>query len=344
MKRTLITGCNYCAVVEDGILTEYLQADPSQQYGDILGGTVERIMPGIGCAFVNIGRKNNAFLPLRENSMTFEGQPLKSGMKIPVQIRKEETGSKGAFLTRDLTLAGKYMLLMPMNRYIGISAKITDEQEREKLRKFGQEISGSTSGLVMRTASLHADDEELSEEFRMLRLVWQDIHDKIQDGFQSGTVLYHQDPIKQMIRDYESMGTDQREEHPQLPANLLRQLQATGHRKVQTENGGNIVIDRCEAMTVIDVNSGSAGSGSSSRETYLETNLSACETISAQIRLRNLSGIILVDFIDMEHDEDRDIVAEKFASLLNRDRRKNVVHGWTKLGILEMTRKRTGSS
>ena len=157
MERILITGPGFCAVTEDGTLTEYLQRDPKQQYGNILGGTVERMMPGIGCAFVDIGRKTSGFLPLQENSKSFEGKGLKSGMRIPVQIRKEETGKKGAFLTRDLTLAGRTVLLMPMNRHIGVSSRITEDDERERLRSIGKEIAGDETGLVLRTAAQAAD-------------------------------------------------------------------------------------------------------------------------------------------------------------------------------------------
>ena len=342
MERELITGPDFCAVFEDGKLAEYLERDPKQQYGDILGGTVERMMPGIGSAFVNIGRKASGFLPLEENSRTFTGGKLKSGMRIPVQIRKEETGSKGAFLTRDLTLAGKYVLLMPMNRYIGVSSRITDGTERERLRGTGREAAGGEYGLVMRTAALRAEPGEIEAETRQLYGEWEKIREKIRAGYSDGEVLYHQDPVAQMIRDYESMGISRRTQADELPAALQRQLREAEERTIRTGNGGNIVIDRCEAMTVIDVNSGSAKADGQAESGYLETNLSACETIAAQIRLRNLSGIILIDFIDMKNEADRDKVADKLEEALSRDRRKTVVHGWTRLGIMEMTRKRTG--
>ena len=342
MERNLIVGPDFCAITEDGILTEFLKRDPDQQYGDILIGTVERMMPGIGSAFVDIGRKTNGFLPIHENSRSFEGEKLKSGSRIAVQIRKEENGSKGAFLTRDLTLAGKNVLLMPMNRYIGISSRITEEKERERLRRIGQEIAQNQTGLILRTAAQNAEPGEIEADVRQLTEAWAEIRTKTEAGLPNGTVLYHQDPITQMIRDYESMGTDRRTEADALNPELQRQLQASLERTVRTGNGGNIVIDRCEAMTVIDVNSGSANTGGNPETVYLETNLSACKVIAAQIRLRNLSGIILIDFIDMAREDDRKLVEETFTEMMKRDRRKTVVHGWTSLGILEMTRKRTG--
>ena len=387
MERNLYYGEWGAAVVEDGVLAEYIPKDPSQQCGDILGGTVERIMPGIDGAFVKIGRKTAGFLPLRENSRSFVGGALKSGMKIPVQIRKEETGKKGAFLTRDLTLAGQAVLVMPMNRYIGVSSRIAEDAERERLREMGREIAAGVSynaaagdhaetgsyagagtdgntefgkneprfgivmreaalreprfGIVMREAALHSSREMIASEADGLAKVWAGVEKKIRDGFEAGEVLYHQDPVMQMIRDYEARGTVRRFETGEIPAELQRQLREAGERKVRLRNGGNIVIDRCEAMTVIDVNSGSARADGRVASSYLETNLAACGAIATQIRLRNLGGIILIDFIDMESDGDRARVEECMREMLAADRRKTVIHGWTRLGIMEMTRKRT---
>ena len=138
------------------------------------------------------------------------------------------------------------------------------------------------------------------------------------------------------------MGIARRTEAEMLPGDLQRQLREAEGRMIRIRNGGNIVIDRCEAMTVIDVNSASARTEGGPEDSYLETNLAACESIAAQIRLRNLGGIILIDFIDMKAEADRQKVADRLAEMLGRDRRKTVMHGWTKLGIMEMTRKRTG--
>lgn len=147
MERVIVRGPGFCAVTEDGVLVEYLQRDASQG-GDILGGTVERMMPGIGGAFVSIGRKKAGFLPLRENSQSFAAEPLRSGTRIPVQVKKEETGGKGAFLTRDLTLAGTYVLLMPLNRYIGVSSRIQAEEDRSGCaQSAGSWLNSSVTGL-----------------------------------------------------------------------------------------------------------------------------------------------------------------------------------------------------
>lgn len=371
MERTIYRGPGFCAVTEDGVLVEYLERDASQG-GDILGGTAERMMPGIGGAFVSIGRKKAGFLPLRENSQSFAAEPLRSGMRIPVQVKKEETGGKGAFLTRDLTLAGTFVLLMPLNRYIGVSSRIAEEGDRERLRTMGREMASGlrgsrasaesevcgedsagrenvdrTFGIVLRAAALTAERLQMEAEISGLLAEWDKIQGKIRNGFSDGEVLYHQDPVHRMIAEYEAKGVSRTIETETLPADLRRQLSEAGERKVRIRNGGNIVIDRCEAMTVIDVNSGSAGAGRAGQGAggsgfaYLETNLAACETIAAQIRLRNLGGMILIDFIDMETENDRNRVADRMREALSSDRRKTVVHGWTRLGILEMTRKRT---
>ena len=342
MERIIYKGAGFCAAVEDGVLVEYLQTDTEQQCGDILLGKVERMMPGLGCAFVDIGRKRSGFLPLRENSQTFSMAELRSGMTAAVQIRKEETGEKGAFLTRDLVLAGKYLLLMPMNRYIGVSSRIQDETKRNRLRETGKEIAGDRFGLVMRSAALDATRQELDREAAELLDQWNAVAPKLQKAGRAGTVLCHQDPATQMIADYEARGISSIREEGSLPADLERQLRTAGERTVRIGNGGNIVIDRCEAMTVIDVNTGSSRADRASGNLFLETNLSACDTIAAQIRLRNLAGMILIDFIDMEREEERQKVTGRLEELLRNDRRKTVLHGWTRLGIMEMTRKRTG--
>lgn len=342
MKRILWKGPDFCAAEEDGVLTEYLKTDPQDQAGEVVLGKVERMMPGMGCAFVEIGRKKPGFLPLRENSISFRAPQLSSGMKIAVQIRKEEIGAKGAYLTRDLTFPGRTVLLMPVNRYIGVSSRITDETLKKALRETGKEIAAERTGLVMRASAAQAEYREIAEETEQLLRVWREMEQRLRTADRIGEVLYQTDPVRQMINDYQTMGIDEIRESEELPPDLERQRQAARDRKIRIRNGGNIVIDRCEAMTVVDVNTGSAKCAETPAATLLETNLSACETIAAQVRLRNLSGMILIDFIDMERDEERKMVGDKLTEAFSRDRRKTVLHGWTNLGLMEMTRKRTG--
>ena len=258
-----------------------------------------------------------------------------------LQVKKEEIGKKGAFLTRDVTLAGSLAILMPMNRYVGVSSRVQDPETRERLKKTGEEIAGGRFGLVLRNAAEEADAEAVGQEAESLFEAWQEIAEKAARGGKPGTVLYSDDPAERLREDYAAGGIDGITEATESDPEIRRQLKQAGERTVRLTGGGNIVIDRCEAMTVIDVNTASmAGKGSKER-TVLETNLEACETAAQQVRLRNLSGIILIDFIDMDTETDRSLVLDRLGECFARDRIKTVIHGWTKLGIMEMTRKRT---
>ena len=178
MIRKIICGPGFCAVTEDGVLVEYIPNDPSDQCGDILLGKTDRLMPGMNCAFVDIGRKKSGFLPLDENSSSFTGGKVRSGESLIVQIKKEENGTKGAFLTRDITLPGTMVILMPMNRYIGVSSRITDESVREELKKTGREIAADRFGLVMRKAAEAAAPEMIRQEAESLYETWRMTEEK----------------------------------------------------------------------------------------------------------------------------------------------------------------------
>ena len=342
MERTILTGDGFCAVTEGRVLVEYLRTDDRQQCGDILLGTVERIMPSLECAFVNIGRKKAGFLPLKENSLSFTEEKLYSGKTLAVQIKKEETGTKGAFLTRDLTLAGRTVLLMPMNRYIGVSSRIKDEGIREKLKSEGAEAAAGRFGLVMRNAATEAKEEAIRSETESLYCTWQQILLQAKDGGKPGKTFRTDDLFKRLTEDYAANGYETVSETCGPNQNISRQLREAMERSVRLPGGGNIVIDRCEAMTVIDVNTASSSGQGTKERTVLETNLEACDVIAQQARLRNLGGIILIDFIDMESETDRNLVCEKLSVCFSNDRIKTVIHGWTRLGLMEMTRKRTG--
>lgn len=339
MKREILYGGGFCAVTEDGRLVEYLRTENENASGDLVSGRVDRMMPGLDCAFVDIGRRKNGFLPLREESKTFQGGSLRSGEKILVQVKKEETGEKGAFLTRDLTLPGETVILMPMNRYIGVSSRVTDEGARKRLRDLGAELAGGRFGLVMRLAAEEATEETVRAEAEALLEKWEALQAAAQNA-KPGTALLHDSPLERLREDYLGRGIDAVRETAELDGDLLRQLKQSEGRKVPLPGGGNLVIDRCEAMTVIDVNTGGTRGADSKEATVLETNLEACAAAAEQIRLRDLSGILLIDFIDMEEERDREQVKERLEQCFARDRVKTVVHGWTKLGIMEMTRKR----
>lgn len=332
MERNLFLNQEFCAVEEDGRLVEYIPIRDMDQTGKILEGRISRMMPGLDAAFVNIGRKKDGFLPLTENSESFVGIPLQSGDNVMVQIRKEETGSKGAYLSRDLSIAGSFLILMPMNRHIGVSARIRDPKERERLLQQGKKMAEGRFGLVMRESSAKATEKELLQELDYLTDEWKRIQ---REGTSCNSIE------EELIRDYMPRGIQRIIRASELPESLQQQKKEAGNRMIRLPHGGNIVIDRCEAMTVIDVNSASDSGDGNRRATALRTNLEACREIMIQARLRNLAGILILDLIDMEKEEDRYRVQRELENYFQQDRIKTVIHGYTSLGLIEMTRKRS---
>lgn len=342
MKRKIIEGPGYCAVTENGKLTEYIPYEKADQSGVILLGRIDRMMPGLNCAFADIGRKKSGFLPAEEESGSFSGGKIRSGETVLLQIKKEETGEKGAYLTRDITLPGRTVIVMPMNRYIGVSGRIKDEEIRNRLKTAGAAVSQGRFGLVMRNAAAEAEEGEIRAEAEALFTEWEQILERARQGGKPGLVLRNDDPLTRLKEDYAAGGFETETAGPETEAEINRQLKQSAERTLRLPGGGNIVIDRCEAMTVIDVNTASfAGNGTKER-TVVETNLEACDAIAQQARLRNLGGIILIDFIDMDEETDRSLVSERLAEGFSADRVKTVIHGWTRLGLMEMTRKRSG--
>ncbi len=341
MKRTIIAGPDWYAVTEDSVLMEYLQKGKEDGSGAILLGRVGRLMPGLNCAFVDIGRKKHGFLPLDEESGSFTGGKPKSGETMLLQIKKEETGGKGAFLTRDITLPGRFVIVMPMNRYTGVSSRIRDEAARERLKKSGSAIADGRFGIVMRNAAENAAESAVREEAETIFARWKEIEQQAADCGRPGTQFAQDDLLARLKADYTAGGYEVINEKEGPDREIIRQLNLAAERTLRLPGGGNIVIDRCEAMTVIDVNTASSAGSGSKQRTVLETNLEACGLVAQQVRLRNLGGIILIDFIDMDTETDRSLVLDKMNECFRNDRIKTVIHGWTSLGILEMTRKRT---
>ena len=332
MKRNLYMSDSFCAVEENGRLVEFHPVIKEDQTGQILKGKVERIVPGLEAVFVDIGRKKAGFLPLKETSQTFQGSGIQSGDWVMVQIKKEENGDKGAFLTRDLTIAGSYLILMPMNRHIGVSARVRDEAMRQHLLGTGQKLADGKMGLVLREAAVQATEEMLSKEMKSLSEEWEQIR--------AGETI-NIGPKEDLIRDYTPRRIDTVQELNELPSNLIRQLKESKNRRIRLPHGGNIVIDPCEAMTVIDVNSASDTGDGNRRETILRANLEACQEIMIQVRLRDLSGILILDMIDMDNESDRSLILNALQEAFQHDRIKTVIHGYTRLGLIEMTRKRS---
>ncbi len=210
---------------------------------------------------------------------------------------------------------------------------------KQRLLTIGREIAGERFGLILRQAAAGQESREIREETEQLLARWQEIVRRAQTETKPGTVLYRGSLPEQWQADYAARGGARIEKASCLNEGLRGQLNAARERKLRLPHGGTVVFDRCEALTAIDVNTASAAE-KDKRQTVLETNLEACLLIARQVRLRNLSGIILVDFIDMDEETDRSLVAERLAEAFATDRIRTALHGWTSLGLMEMTRRR----
>ena len=360
------------ALLEGGVLLEYYQEENASfsLVGAVLLGKVERVLPGVKAAFVKLGLERNGFLPLREQDsfhLVHGGAPLKTDEDVLVQVKKDPKGEKGAFLTRDVALPGQYALLMSQNRFVGVSKRVEDEGERQKARKMGEALAQGRFGLILRHAALFASPSEVNAETEALWATWQDMAGRAQ-CLKAPATLYRPASMRTIVlRDYAArhpctLYTEA--DSPQgLPEGIsvLRlapeemegkwaalkvesQLDAALARRVQLKEGGDLVIDQREALQTIDVNTGANVEPKEGQSLPLTQNLMAVPEIARQMRLRNLCGAILVDFIDMDTTAEREKVLAAMKEAVADDRVKTVVHDFTALGMLEITRKRTRES
>ncbi|MDA8095762.1 MAG: ribonuclease G [Betaproteobacteria bacterium] len=303
--------------------------------------------------------------------LLFEGQPLM------VQVIKDPIGTKGARLSTQISIAGRLLVYLPQETHIGISQRIEDEQERELLRERLQGLlpAGEHGGFIIRTVAESAEDKEIAADIEYLLRLWEDISERAR-SFPPKSLLYQDlDLALRVLRDFVSEATgrvlvDSRETHQRLQAfsqsfmmNVVPRLEHYSgerplfdlyaieneiekalSRKVDLKSGGYLVIDQTEALTTIDVNTGAFVGGRNFDDTIFKTNLEAAQAIARQLRLRNLGGIIIVDFIDMDNEEHRNAVLAQFSQALSRDRTRMTMNGFTALGLVEMTRKRTRES
>lgn len=344
-------GMRRVALLEENRLLEYYQehAEEASVVGSVMLGRVERVLPDVRAAFVKIGLALNGFLPLREAESyhkTCGSDSLMSGQEILVQVKKAPKGGKGAFLTRDIALPGQYVLLMPCNRFVGLSKRIGCAEDRQRAKRLGESIAGGRFGVIVRHAALFASEQEVLQEAQELWQRWQEIAQKAQ-CIKAPALMYAEPEMADvLVRDYSARHEMQREQGSEAwrHARIDDQLQEALGRRVELPDGGSLIIDEREALQTIDVNSGRLVKAQDGMSLALMENLNAIPEIAHQIRLRNLSGIILIDFIDMDTEAERQQVLEKLSQAIADDRVKNVIHGFTRLGILEMTRKRTGDS
>ena len=390
VERTMVVrardGKTQIAVLEDDVLVEHYVARKSQtsMVGNVYLGRVQNVLPSMEAAFVDLGKGRNAVLYAGEvnwDAAGLEGQPrrieeaLHSGDSILVQVTKDPMGHKGARLTAQVTLAGRYLVLVPSGAMTGISRKLPDT-ERARLKKLLKEIVPDGQGVIVRTAAEGASEEELRLDVERLTKQWADIQTKVGRKSTSAPTLLKGEPelATRVVRDVfnedfkslvvsgveawrtisgyiESVAPDltdrisewNEEKDVFAGYRIDEQLAKAMDRKVFLPSGGSLVIDRTEAMTVVDVNTGKfTGSGGTLEETVTRNNLEAAEEIVRQLRLRDIGGIIVIDFIDMVLEANRDLVLRRLTECLGRDRTRHQVAEVTSLGLVQMTRKRVG--
>ena len=347
------------AVVEDGRLVEYSPEEEAASAEAVYLGKVTRVMPGMKAAFIEIGQEKNGFLPMEERNAAALPK-LQVGQSVLVQVRKEAHGEKGAFLSRDISLCGEFVLLNPLNRMVAVSTRITKEADRKALKALGSSIADGRFGLVMRAAALNADEAAIRDEVDILRIKWEAIMKAAPTAHVPSVLHAPRTLLDAVLDDYRPRGIDRIVTNDAALAGTLEpiapvlvlgesifevgrisnQLADALERRVWLQSGGNLVFDPCEAMTVIDVNTAKFTGKTALSDTVLQLNLEACAEIARQVRLRNISGIIIIDMIDMAAREHEHQVLAELNRCFSDDRVKTVVHGFTSLGLVEMTRKR----
>ena len=375
------------AVLEDKIRVEhYLYINSNISYvGYVYLGKVQNVLPSMEAAFVDIGKGRNAVLYAGEvnwdTAGLADGAPrkiehvLKTGQSVLVQVTKDPIGQKGARLTSQISLPGRYLVYVPSGEMSGISRRLPD-QERSRLKTILKNLIPEDAGVIVRTASEGASEEELERDVIRLKAQWEDIEKKSTESGTNAPALLYSEPdlTVRVIRDifnedfdklivqgdqaWEDINNYLGHIAPELTAKIEKwtgsrdlfvenrieeQLAKAFDRKVYLPSGGSLVIDRTEAMIVIDVNTGKfIGKGGNLEETVTKNNLEAAEEIARQLRLRDMGGIVVIDFIDMTLESNRDLVLRRLIECLGRDRTKHQVAEVTSLGLVQMTRKRVG--
>ncbi|WP_052914546.1 Rne/Rng family ribonuclease [Protofrankia coriariae] len=372
------------AVLEDGVLVEHFvtRASSWSYAGNVYLGRVQNVLASMEAAFVDIGKGRNAVLYAGEvnyDASGLDGRPrkieqvLKSGQSIVVQVSKDPIGHKGARLTSQVSLPGRYLVYVPDGQNAGISRKLPDT-ERARLKAILKKITPENGGVIVRTAAEGASEQELARDVARLSAQWEDICRKATKATAPALLYGEPDLVIRVIRDIFNedfaelvvQGAGEAtmiEDYVDMVAPDLRdrvrrqagpvdvfdeyrvdeQLAKALERKVWLPSGGSLVIDRTEAMTVIDVNTGKfTGKGGNLEETVTKNNLEAAEEIVRQLRLRDIGGIIVIDFIDMVLESNRELVLRRLTECLGRDRTRHQVAEVTSLGLVQMTRKRVG--
>lgn len=381
------------AVIEDGRLVEIHieRIEDDKIVGNIYKGKVTNVLPGIEAAFVDIGIEKNAFLHVDKNADDHDEDieeitetssltnsksyldKIKVHQEIMVQVVKEAIPPKGARVTTNISLPGRYLVLMPTNTNFGISHRIEEEKERERLKKIVQQIKPKNTGLIIRTAAWGKEFEDFLSDLDFLTRLWNKIKNRIKKD--KAPMLLHEDltltyrvlrdllteeveeivinsknEYKNMLKFLKTLSLSELEPRVSLydgekpifeEYNIEKEINKALQKKIWLKCGGYLVFDQAEALTVIDVNTGKFVGKKDMRKTILKTNLQAAEEIGFQLRLRDIGGIIIIDFIDMDNQEDKEKIASKLEESLKKDKTKSNIIQNTELGLVELTRKRS---
>ena len=385
------------AIVENGVLQEVFieRANKRGIVGNIYQGKISRVLPGMQAAFVDVGLERTAFLHVSDISTTTnlheEGSGVqrenrtavsistlvREGQEFPVQVIKDPLGSKGARLTTQISIPSRYLVFMPGQKAVGVSQKIEDEQERQRLKELTGHLipPGLNGGFIVRTAAEGVDESALVKDMTYFLKIWSEIQE-ISAAAVPGTIIYEDlSLVLRILRDrvgadIDRVRIDSRETYnkalgfvskfaPEMAGKVVYypgerpifdlysvedEIQKALERQVQLKSGGYLIFDQTEAMTTIDVNTGAFVGHRNLEETIFKTNLEAAQAVARQVRLRNLGGIIIIDFIDMIDEEHKRQVLRALEKYLDRDYARTHISGLSALGLVEVTRKRTRES
>ena len=380
MKRILVDSGEYgtrIGVVEDGLLAElvYERKNSMPIVGNIYMGKVVNVLPGMQAAFVDIGEDKNAFLYYGDNKDE-KGNIIKpkNGSEILVQVEKAGVGKKGSVLTRKISFPGKFIVIIPNDNKIGISKKITDQNERQRIKDVVRGELPESYGVIIRTDGEGKSEETYKKEIERLVKRSEDIMKRagyakapallytdangvakvVRDFFHSDIdeiVANSEDDYEELLKLCREIGEDEskirlhNDGTPLFGAYYVEgQAKAAFNKQVWLKSGGFIIIEQTEACVVIDVNTGKYTGKVNLEKTILKTNLEAADEIARQLRLRNLNGMIIVDFIDMKSEQDRQTLRKRLEEAVSKDSLQTIVVGMTQLGLMQLTRKKKRES
>jgi len=364
-------------VLENGAVREFFLSEGDQYVGDIILATVESIVPAIEAAFLNIGREKSGFihvsdLPSSRKQQSGIRQFLKPQQQMLVQVTREPTGNKGACLTGFIQLPGRFLVLTPFERRIGLSKRIYDARERARLARIARMICGSGYGIVLRPEAVGQSEQALRDDLKLLLGRWKHILGQSEKQNAGSTLYRDQDILERILREgatssisqiivdgqetydravkYFSNWSDTKASNKlrlyngQIPAlshyGIYQQLERAIQPLVHLPSGGTLVIQPTEALTSIDVNTASMNSTDNQPETILRTNCEAAEEVAKQLILRDIGGVVVIDFIDMDNPRDQQIVWQKLADSLHHDKAQLQISYFSEFGLVEMTRRR----